>query len=89
MTFNEFQRELRAHGVDGPPAYFFTLLYERLIETENQLTLCAKVVQQMATSMEGFVQLNEVQQREVRKFIRGGRPDGIEVASVATEPEDD
>ena len=88
MSFNEFQRELRAHGVDGPMAYFLTLLYERLIETENQLTMCAKVVEQIATSMEGFVQLNEVQQREMRKFIRGGRPDGVEVASVANEPED-
>jgi hypothetical protein len=89
MTFNEFQRELRAHGVEGPPAYFFTLLYERLIETENQLTLCARLVENMATSMQGFVQLNEVQQREMRQFIRGGRPDGVEVASVANEPEDD
>lgn len=88
MTFNEFQRELRAHGVEGPPAYFFTLLYERLIETENQLTLCARLVENMATSMQGFVQLNEVQQREMRQFIRGGRPDGVEVASVANEPED-
>jgi hypothetical protein len=39
--------------------------------------------------MQGFVQLNEVQQREMRQFIRGGRPDGVEVASVANEPEDD
>jgi hypothetical protein len=89
MTFNEFQRELRAHGVEGPAAYFFTLLYERLIETENQLTLCARLLGDIATAMEGFAQLNEVQQRELRMFLRGGRPDGVEVASVANEPEDD
>lgn len=88
ITFNEFQRELRSHGVDGPLAYFLTLIYERLIETESQLTLCTRLVDSMATSMEGFVQLNEVQQRELRMLIRGGRPDGVEVASVANEPED-
>ena len=88
ITFNEFQRELRSLGVDGPLAYFLTLIYERLIETENQLTLCTRLVDSMATSMEGFVQLNEVQQRELRMLIRGGRPDGVEVASVANEPED-
>lgn len=88
-TFNQFQKELRDLGIEGKEAYVFTMIYERLIETENQLTTCARLISEMATSMEGFVRLNETQQRNVRMLLRGGRPDGVEVESVVNEPERD
>jgi hypothetical protein len=89
LTFNQFQKELRQMNVDGKTAYFLTMIYERLIDTENQLMTCARLVESMADSMQGFVELNEAQQREMRKVLRGGRPDGIEVESVAIKPEED
>ena len=88
LTFNQFQMELRKRGIKEQEAYMFTLVYERLIETEKQLEIAARLISDMADSMQGFVQLNEIQQRELRKFIRGGRPDGVEVESVAYDPKD-
>lgn len=82
-TFNQFVKELRDRGIKDQEAYIFSLIYERLIETENQLAMCARLLANMADSMQGFVNLNEAQQRELRKFMRGGRPDGVEVESVA------
>jgi predicted HTH domain antitoxin len=88
LTFNQFQKELRDRGIEGPVAYMFTLVYERLIETENQLTACAKLLESMADTMSGFAQLSEVQQRELRKVVRGRQPDGVSVESVAWDDKD-
>lgn len=88
MQFNQFQKELRDRGIDPQSAYMFTLVYERLIETEKQLTMATNLIGALTESVQGFVRLNEVQQRDLRTFMRNGRPDGIEVHSVANEPED-
>lgn len=87
-TFNQFQKELRDKNIDPKVAYFLTLIYERLIETGGQLDEAAKLLLGMSQTMEEFVNLSEVQQREMRHFMRRGRPDGIEIESVANEPED-
>ena len=89
MTFNEFQRELSEHGVGRREAYFLTVLFERLVECEHQLTLCARLIDGMANSMKGFVELSEAQQRDLRMALRGRMPDGISVESVVNEPEED
>jgi hypothetical protein len=88
LTFNQFQRELRDRGIEGPQAYMFTLIYERLIETENQLIMCARLINEMAGTMQKVVGLNEIQQAELKKLMRGGRPDGVDVHSVAWDDED-
>ncbi len=89
LTFNQFQVELRQRGIKDQEAYMFTLIYERLIEVEDQLSTCASLLNSMAETMQNFASLSEHQQRQLRKFIRGGRPDGVEVHSVAPEPERD
>jgi hypothetical protein len=89
MTFNQFQKELRDLGIDGKDAYVFTMIYELLIEIENQLGMCARIVDSLANTMAKFVELNESQQRDIKLLMRAGRPDGVEVASVAPRPEDD
>lgn len=89
MTFNQFQKELRDLGIEGKEAYLFTLIYERLTETDNQLATCASLIASLAETMQSFVQLNEAQQRNLKLVLRGGRPNGIEVESVVNKPEDD
>jgi predicted HTH domain antitoxin len=89
MTFNEFQRELQEREIPTREAYLFTLIYERLVETENQLTMCARLVESMAGSLSRVVELNARQQAELRKVVRGSRPDGVEVHSVAWDDDDE
>jgi hypothetical protein len=83
VTYNEFQRELRAKGIPEREAYFFSLLYERLGEVEQQLTEAASVILGMANTLEMFNSLSKEQQLQIRNLQRMGRPDGVEVKSVA------
>jgi predicted HTH domain antitoxin len=83
LTFNQFQKELRDREVPAREAYLFTLIYERLIETENQLSMCANLIASLADSLANVVELNAKQQAELRKVMRGGMPDGVDVHSVA------
>lgn len=88
LTFNQFQKELRDREVPAREAYLFTLIYERLVETESQLTMCVSLVAELAGAMESFVNLGEAQQKALRTLIRGGKPDGVEVSSVAWDDKD-
>ena len=89
MTFNQFQKELRTLGIPDKEAYVFTMIYERLIDVESQLLMCARVCDGLANTMASFVKLSETQQKELRLFMRAGRPDGVEVESVINKPEED
>jgi hypothetical protein len=66
----------------------FTLVYERLSECENQLTMCAKLIEELANSMRGLVGLNEQLTGRLKELARGRQPDGIDVKSVAYDTED-
>lgn len=65
----------------------FSLVYERLIETERQLTVAVRLIEEIATAMQGFVELNEKTQKEIVRLKRGNMPDGVEVKSVANDTE--
>jgi len=88
MTFNEFQRELRAKGVDERAAYFFTLIYEQVVEVAKQGDTAAKIMLEMANTMENLTLLHHDTQKKVYEFRRGNRDDNYGVSSVANEPED-
>jgi len=66
----------------------FAVIYERQIELSKQVDLCGKVMVELANSLKGFVDLHEQTQINLKKVMRGGRPDGIEVESVMNDPED-
>jgi hypothetical protein len=87
MTFNEFQRELRKRDIPPNVAYILTLLWERFVECEKTVETQAKITLDMANSMQGLVQLREMDQRELKRIARGLGADGIGVNSVANEPE--
>lgn len=85
-TFNEFQRELQSRGIEGQQAYVFTLLYERLSHAAGEIEECAKAILALANSVQGFVGLHEATQSKLEQVLRGRRPDGIDVMSVANDP---
>lgn len=86
-TFNEFQRELRKRDIPPNIAFMLTLVYERLAEVMKSQELLAKVAAELATNMQGLAELNEVNTKRVERLSRGLREDGIDIASVANEPE--
>lgn len=88
MEFNQFQKELRDRGIEGQQAFIFTMLYERLSDLAQQVTLSANLINELATVVNGFVDLHEHTQRQLRTMMRHGRPDGVEVHSVANDPDD-
>lgn len=86
MTFNEFQRELQKRGIKPAEAYMFTLVYERLIQVSREVEEGAKVVLSVVESLQNVVQLNDVMQRRLNQVARGIFTDGIDVESVANDP---
>lgn len=89
MTFNEFQRELQKRGIKPQEAYMFTLVYERLLQVSKQVEDNAQVVLSVVESLQGVVQLTDVMQRRLNNVARGFMSDGIQIESVANDPEDD
>lgn len=88
-TFQEFQKELVKRGIDERSAYIFTLLYERLIETERLVMMNAQALSQIVDSLQGVVGLQEEYAERVRRLARGMTEDGVDVMSVAREPSKD
>lgn len=86
-TFNEFQRELRKRDIPPNTAFMFTLVYERLAEVMKSQEMLAKVCTELAGNLQGLAELNEVNTRRVQRLSQGLREDGVDVASVANEPE--
>jgi len=91
LTFNEFQRELTKHGIDGPIAYMFTLVYERLAESINNQEEIANAILMLTEQMQSFVNLREMDMRDLellkRRIGMVGKTPGVDVHSVANEPE--
>jgi len=91
LTFNEFQRELTKRGIDGPIAYMFTLVYERLAESINNQEETAGAILMLTEQMQSFVNLREMDIRDVdaikKKVGIIGKTPGVDVHSVANEPE--
>lgn len=91
LTFNEFQRELRSKNIDGPTAYILTLVYERLGECIKQQDEMANVILMVTEQLQRFVTLRELDMKDINNIKKKvgmiGRTDGVDVHSVANEPE--
>lgn len=89
LTFNQFQRELQKRGIDPKVAYMLTLIYERLIQTDQTIDQMATLQTQFATMLQGFVNLREADVASINKIQKkiGARYDGVDVQSVAPDPE--
>jgi hypothetical protein len=87
LTFNEFQRELRKRDIPPNTAYMMTLIYERLAEVMKSQVALAEVCTQLAGNLQGLAELNEVNTRRLHNISRGIMADGVDVSSVANDPE--
>lgn len=90
MDWNEFNRELQNRVSDPGLRYMLGMIYERLLDQAKQMDMCATVTTEMANTMQGFMQLNEVfdgRLRELKKHI-SGEADGVSLSSVPLTNDD-
>jgi len=88
MGFNEFQRELQKRQIPDNIAYVLTMMYEQVVEISKQGDQAAQIMLALAQTMENMTMLHEDTQRKVQTYLRGKADLGIDVHSVANEPED-
>jgi len=90
-TFNEFQRELKKRDIPDNQAYVFTLLYERLSEVLQQQEEMAKLLLTYGDALAKMALMSQHDQKTLSTLAkRAGmvnKQDGVDVASVANEPE--
>ena len=85
MDWNEFNRELQNRVSDPGTRYCLGLIYERLLDMSKQVDASNEIVLALATTMQGLIGLNEVQDgrmKELRDLIQG-QTAGV---SVHSEP---
>jgi hypothetical protein len=88
MPFNEFQRILNDRGIDERTAYVLTLIYEQISEMSQQMDDASKILLTMANTMQGLTGLHEATQARVRDIIGRSKVFGVDLKSVANDPED-
>lgn len=88
QTFNEFQRELVKRNIPENIAYVFTMIYEEMLEMSKQNDAAAKIMLEMAKTMENLTLLHHETGRKVFEFQKSQRDFGIEVKSVRNEPDE-
>ena len=87
MTFNEFQRELNRRVKDPQLAYMLTFMFETIVTQNQQIDEMASLLLNLAEQQQRFVEFNAQTQEVLKRVERRGRPDGVEVHSVANDPE--
>lgn len=87
MTLNEFQMELQRRNIPLQEVYMFTLVYDHLIHVASEVQENAKVILSVVESLQNVVQLNDVMQRRLSQVAKGMFTDGINVESVANDPD--
>lgn len=85
-TFNEFQRELLKREIKPQEAFLFTMMYERMGQMATEIEQCTQLILSMANSLQGVVGLQGAQAEQLRQIMRGRKPDGVDVMSVANDP---
>ncbi|HEY6020881.1 MAG TPA: hypothetical protein VIY48_13570 [Candidatus Paceibacterota bacterium] len=88
LDFNGFQRELNRRGIDGPIAIMLTMIWEQVLELTKQGDEGAKIMLQMAQSMEGILGIQENLKHDTDALRRRLGADDAMVASVPLREED-
>jgi hypothetical protein len=84
MSFNEFQRELAKHGIEGKLAIVLTEIYGVVREQGEQLDQLAGTCTALANSIQGFVGLHETTQGHITALKKriSGETEGVSLSSV-------
>lgn len=89
MNFNQFQKELRDRGIDGPMAVMLTTMYERIMDNSKQLDQCATILVQLTETVQNVVGLHEHLKMGVDDVRKRMGVNEEEVSSVAMTDEED
>lgn len=84
-TFNEYNKYIQDHNIEGPIAYLLAHTFECLIEQQKQMDALTSALLQMNEQMSRIVFLNGLTESEIRNLQR--KVDGVDVQSVLNEPE--
>jgi hypothetical protein len=91
-SFNEFQKELNKYVTDQGLRYLFTLVYERMSETARQVDQSVDLMVTFASALEKITHMHQSDQKTVGELARRAglinKPAGVDVQSVANEPDD-
>ena len=88
-SWNEFQAELIRRNVDKNTAFFLSLCYERILDTAQQVDQATSLLNEMANTVAGFVQLHQRTQEGLQKLMRHGHVEGVHVSTehLVDDPE--
>lgn len=88
MTFMEFNRRLSECHIDKHTRYLLSYLYEVNAELNRNVAETAKALFALTEVVQNYTVINNQLLDDVNKLRRGNMPDGVEVHSVANDPED-
>lgn len=92
MSFNEFQREIQKRISDPQQAYILTLMYERFSDLAQQQETLASLMITLSNTIERVVKMHQSDQETVSQLAKRagmlGKEPGVDVNSVANDPED-
>jgi hypothetical protein len=88
-SFNEFQRLLNQHGIDGKLAIVLTEMYEAISENNQQLDQASNIMVGLAKTMENFVSLNEAMVGKLETVNRKVSGEEYQGVTVRSEPRED
>lgn len=89
QSFMKFQQELERREIPKQTAYMLTKMYEQMLNLAEQVDMCANLILKTVESMDQVVNLNSVTQDRMKELKNFGKEDGIDVESVANDPEDE
>jgi hypothetical protein len=88
MNFMEFNRRLNECHIDKHTRYLLTYLYEVNAELNRNVADATKALFALVEAVQNYATLNNQLLEDIKRLKRGNMPDGVEVHSVANEPED-
>lgn len=87
MQFNEFNRRLKDANVSPQLSFLMTHLFEVMVEVNKQMNTLTSLQVKLAESLQNIVHLSEADRRLMSQAMGFGKMEGIEVSSVANDPE--
>ena len=87
MQFNEFKRRLNDAHLSPQAEYLLTHMFEVQVQFSKDMNTQSNLILELANTLAKFVQLNQAMEGKMREVMGIGKEDGVEVQSVANDPE--
>jgi hypothetical protein len=87
MQFNEFKRRLNDAHLSPQAEYLLTHMFEVQVQFSKDMNTQSSLILELANAVGKFIQLNQAMEDKMRQVLGLGKEDGIDVQSVANDPE--